>query len=70
MVIMKLFCEREIRTFETQAHNTLNLSAITVVKQLTYLPVIINPSPAAGRPDIIPALSKVAVAVGSIRDGG
>ncbi|MBI2499374.1 3-deoxy-7-phosphoheptulonate synthase [Candidatus Woesearchaeota archaeon] len=60
-----ILCERGIRTFETQTRNTLDISAVPVIKKLTKLPIIIDPSHAAGRKDIIIDLSKAAIAVGS-----
>lgn len=60
-----ILCERGIRTYETSTRNTLDLSAIGVAKALTYLPVIVDPSHAAGRIDIIPGLSKAAIAAGA-----
>jgi 3-deoxy-7-phosphoheptulonate synthase len=60
-----ILCERGIRTFETATRNTLDLSSIPVLKLLTHLPVIVDPSHAAGRKDLIPALSKAAIAVGA-----
>ncbi|MBP9842348.1 MAG: 3-deoxy-7-phosphoheptulonate synthase [Simkaniaceae bacterium] len=60
-----ILCERGIRTFETLTRSTLDVSAVAIAKTLTHLPIIIDPSHAAGRPDIIPALSKAAVAVGA-----
>jgi 3-deoxy-7-phosphoheptulonate synthase len=60
-----ILCERGIRTFENSTRSTLDLSSVAVVKQMTHLPVIVDPSHAAGRKDIIPALSKAAVAIGA-----
>ncbi|MFZ4116763.1 MAG: 3-deoxy-7-phosphoheptulonate synthase, partial [Chthoniobacterales bacterium] len=60
-----ILCERGIRTFETSARYTLDLSSVAVLKRLTHLPVIVDPSHAAGRKDIIPALCKAAIAVGA-----
>ncbi len=60
-----ILCERGIRTFENSTRSTLDLSSVAVVKQLTHLPVIVDPSHAAGRKDIIPALSKASVAIGA-----
>lgn len=60
-----ILCERGIRTFETTTRNTLDISSIPVVKQLTHLPVIVDPSHAGGRKDLIPALSKAAIAAGA-----
>jgi 3-deoxy-7-phosphoheptulonate synthase len=59
-----ILCERGIRTFETATRSTLDLSSVAVVKTISHLPVIVDPSHAAGRKDIIPDLSKAAVAVG------
>lgn len=60
-----ILCERGIRTFETYTRNTLDLSSIAVVKSLSHLPVIVDPSHAAGRRDLISALTKAAVAAGA-----
>ncbi len=60
-----ILCERGIRTFENATRCTLDLSSIPVLKQLTHLPVIVDPSHAAGRKDIIPSLAKAAIAVGA-----
>jgi len=60
-----ILCERGIRTFESSTRSSLDLSSIPVLKKLTHLPVIVDPSHAAGRKDIIPALSKAAIAVGA-----
>ncbi|SRR5581483_3474197 len=60
-----ILCERGIRTFENSTRSTLDLSSVAVAKQLTHLPVIVDPSHAAGRKDIIPALSQAAVAIGA-----
>lgn len=59
-----ILCERGIRTFEKATRFTLDLSAIPVIKQITKLPVIIDPSHAAGSRVYVPALSKAAVAAG------
>jgi len=60
-----MLCERGIRTFEDATRNTLDISAIPVIKQLSHLPVIIDPSHAAGKWGLVPALSKAAVAAGA-----
>ncbi len=60
-----ILCERGIRTFENSTRSTLDLSSVAVAKQMTHLPIIVDPSHAAGRKDIIPALSKAAVAIGA-----
>lgn len=60
-----ILCERGIKTFETSTRNTLDISSIPVIGQLTKLPVIIDPSHSSGRSDIIRPLSRAAVAVGA-----
>ncbi len=57
-----VLCERGIRTFETSTRFTLDLAAVIVAKRLTDLPVIVDPSHAAGRRDLVIPLSKAAVA--------
>jgi 3-deoxy-7-phosphoheptulonate synthase len=57
-----VLCERGIRTFETSTRFTLDLSAVIVAKRLSDLPVIVDPSHAAGRRDLVVPLSKAAVA--------
>lgn len=59
-----ILCERGIRTFEDFTRNTLDVSAVPAVKQLSHLPVIVDPSHAAGRWNLVPALSRAAVAAG------
>ena len=60
-----ILCERGIRTFETATRNTLDLSAIPVLKELTHLPVVVDPSHAVGQRDKIIPLAKAAKAVGA-----
>ncbi|WP_448384385.1 3-deoxy-7-phosphoheptulonate synthase [Desulfosoma sp.] len=60
-----ILCERGIRTFETETRNTLDLSAVPLLKKLTHLPVIVDPSHALGRTDLIPAMACAAVAAGA-----
>ncbi len=60
-----ILCERGIRTFETYTRNTLDISAVPALKELTHLPVIIDPSHSAGRVPLIPPLSLAAVAAGA-----
>ena len=60
-----VFCERGIRSFDTQTRNLLDLSAVALLKQVHRQPVIVDPSHAAGRPDLIPALSRAALAAGA-----
>ena len=58
-------CERGIRTFETSTRNTLDLSAVPVLRQRTHLPVIVDPSHAAGNRDLVAPLAFAAVAAGA-----
>lgn len=60
-----ILCERGIRTFETATRNTLDISAVPVLKGLTHLPVIVDPSHAAGHWKYVIPLSKAALAVGA-----
>lgn len=60
-----ILCERGIRTFEPYTRNTLDLSAIPLVKQLSHLPVIADPSHGTGVSDLVPAMSLAAVAAGA-----
>lgn len=60
-----MLCERGIRTFETATRNTLDLSAIPVLKQLTHLPVIVDPSHGVGKWDLVAPMAKAAVAAGA-----
>lgn len=60
-----VLCERGIRTFETRTRNTLDLSSVVVVRELTDLPVIVDPSHAAGNREWVPALARAALAAGA-----
>jgi len=60
-----MLCERGVRTFETATRNTLDLSAVPVLKRATHLPVVVDPSHAAGKRELVPALAKAAVAAGA-----
>lgn len=60
-----ILCERGIRTFETMTRNTLDISAIPLIKKVSHLPVIIDPSHAAGKWDLVESLSKGSVAAGA-----
>jgi len=61
-----ILCERGIRTYESNyTRNTLDLSAVPVLKQLTHLPVIIDPSHGTGRADLVPAMALAGAAVGA-----
>ena len=59
-----MLCERGIRTFETYTRNTMDISAIPVIKKLSHLPIIGDPSHGTGRRDLVPALARAAVAAG------
>ncbi len=60
-----ILCERGIRTFETYTRNTLDISAVPAVKKLSHLPVVVDPSHAAGMYDMVEPLSMAAVAAGA-----
>lgn len=60
-----ILCERGIRTFEPMTRNTLDISTIPIVKKLSHLPVIIDPSHAAGKWDLVESLSMASVAAGA-----
>ncbi|ACB85617.1 3-deoxy-7-phosphoheptulonate synthase [Natranaerobius thermophilus] len=60
-----MLCERGIRTFETATRNTLDLSAVALVKQLSHLPVIVDPSHGTGKWKLVPSMSKAALAAGA-----
>ena len=60
-----ILCERGIRTFETDSRATLDIAAIPVLKKLTHLPVIVDPSHAAGRAELVAPLALAAVAAGA-----
>jgi chorismate mutase/prephenate dehydratase len=60
-----ILCERGIRTFETATRNTLDLSAIPVLKELTHLPIIVDPSHAVGQRDKVVPLAKAAKVIGA-----
>ena len=60
-----MLCERGIRTFETATRNTTDINAIPVLKNLTHLPVILDPSHATGQADYVSAIARAAVAAGA-----
>jgi len=60
-----MFCERGIRTFETYTRNTLDINAVPVLKQLSHLPVIVDPSHGTGRRELVAPISKAAIAAGA-----
>ncbi|MDR2828400.1 MAG: 3-deoxy-7-phosphoheptulonate synthase [Acholeplasmatales bacterium] len=59
-----ILCERGIRTFETYTRNTLDISVIPLIKKLTHLPIIIDPSHATGKRDLVEAVSLASIAAG------
>lgn len=60
-----ILCERGIRTFETETRNTLALATIPLVKELSHLPIIVDPSHSTGRASLVPAMTKAALAAGA-----
>ena len=60
-----VLCERGIRTFETSYRNTLDISAVPAVQATSHLPVIVDPSHAAGRKDLVVPLARASIAVGA-----
>ena len=60
-----ILCERGIRTFETATRNTLDISAIPIVKKLSHLPIVVDPSHATGRRDKVAPMARAAVAAGA-----
>lgn len=60
-----ILCERGIRTFETSLRNTLDISAVPFIKANSHLPIIVDPSHATGRRDLVPPLAKAALAAGA-----
>ncbi len=60
-----ILCERGIRTFEPYTRNTLDLSAIPLIKTLSHLPIIVDPSHATGKRHLVPPLAKAALSVGA-----
>ena len=60
-----ILCERGIRTFETYTRNTLDLSAVPMLKQLCHLPVVVDPSHGSGKWELVEPLSMAAVACGA-----
>ena len=60
-----ILCERGIRTFETAMRNTFDVAAIALLKHISHLPVIADPSHAAGHRELVPALARIAVAGGA-----
>ena len=60
-----ILCERGIRTFEDATRNTLDLSAVPVLKQLTHLPVLVDPSHGTGKWDLVTPMALAAIAAGA-----
>ncbi len=60
-----ILCERGIRTFETATRNTLDLSAVPVIKQLSHLPIVVDPSHGVGKWDLVAPMAKASVAAGA-----
>ncbi|MGH9683548.1 MAG: 3-deoxy-7-phosphoheptulonate synthase [Candidatus Acidiferrales bacterium] len=60
-----ILCERGIKTFETELRNTLDLAGVALAKELSHLPVIVDPSHATGRRSLVPAASLAAIAIGA-----
>ena len=60
-----ILCERGIRTFETYTRNTLDLSAVPVLKQLSHLPVIVDPSHGVGKWDLVTPMARAGIAAGA-----
>ena len=60
-----IMCERGIRTFETATRNTLDIAAVPVVKRLSHLPIVVDPSHSGGRRELVAPLTRAAIAVGA-----
>lgn len=60
-----ILCERGIRSFDTYTRNVLDLGAVVALKQITHLPVIVDPSHATGKRELVPSLAKAAIAAGA-----
>lgn len=60
-----ILCERGIRTFETATRNTCDIAAVPVLRELTHLPIVLDPSHATGKRSLVPALSRAGVAIGA-----
>ncbi len=60
-----VLCERGVRSFEDSTRNMLDMSAVPNVKGQSHLPIIVDPSHATGRPDLIPAMARAAIAAGA-----
>ncbi len=60
-----VLCERGIRTFEPYTRNTIDISAVPIIKELTHLPIIVDPSHATGKWKMVTPVAKAAVAAGA-----
>ena len=60
-----IFCERGIRTYETYTRNTLDLSAVAAIKELSHLPIVVDPSHGTGRRSMVAPMSRAAIAAGA-----
>jgi 3-deoxy-7-phosphoheptulonate synthase len=60
-----VLCERGVRSFEDSTRNMLDMSAVPNVKGQSHLPIIVDPSHATGRPDLIPPMARAAIAAGA-----
>ncbi len=60
-----ILCERGIRSFDTHTRNVLDLGAVVALKQISHLPVIVDPSHATGKRELVPALARAAIAAGA-----
>lgn len=60
-----IMCERGIRTFETHTRNTLDISAVPIIKELTHLPIIVDPSHATGKWNLVQPMARAAIAAGA-----
>ncbi|MFO7570341.1 MAG: 3-deoxy-7-phosphoheptulonate synthase, partial [Smithellaceae bacterium] len=60
-----LLCERGIRTFETATRNTLDLSVVPIIKELSHLPILVDPSHATGKRNLVPPMAKAALVAGA-----
>lgn len=60
-----ILCERGIRTFEEEVRNTLGINSVPIIKELSHLPIIVDPSHSSGKRSLVPALCKAAIAAGA-----
>ena len=60
-----IFCERGIRTYETYTRNTLDLSAVAAIKELSHLPIVVDPSHGTGRRSMVRPMAIAAIAAGA-----